>query len=140
MPNGGQVSLDMVPLLLLARLRGAAVGLLAGVAFGLLHLVQEPVMLHPVQVLLDYPLAFGALGLAGLPARGPAGDLLGVLLGVTARFAFHVASGVLFAHLFLPPDTVSPLQVSLAYNATYLVPSAAVALFLVPLLRRRLAP
>lgn len=140
MPNGGQISLDMVPILLLARLRGAAVGVLAGVAFGLLHMLQEPVLLHPGQVLLDYPLAFGALGLAGLPRKGPAGDVLGILLGVAARFTCHVASGVIFAHLFLPPDTVSPLQVSLAYNATYLVPSAAAALFLVPLLRRRLAP
>lgn len=140
MPNGGQISLDMVPLLLLARLRGARVGVLAGVAFGVLHMVQEPYLLHPLQVLLDYPLAFGALGLAGLFPKGVGGDVLGVLTGVLVRFGFHVTSGVVFAHLFLPAGTeMTPLRFSLAYNAAYLVPAGVLALFLVPLLRRRLA-
>lgn len=142
MPNGGQISLDMVPILLLARLRGVRVGVLAGVAFGLLHMIQEPVLLHPGQVLLDYPLPYGALGLAGLFPKGAVGDVLGTVTALAARYALHVLSGVLFLHLFLPAAEmpVSPLVYSLLYNAAYLVPSGAAALLLVPLLRRRLAP
>lgn len=140
MPNGGQISLDMVPLLVLARLRGAGLGVLAGACFGLLHLVQEPIMMHPVQVLLDYPVAFGCLGLAGLFPRTSLGDSLGTATAVAARFGCHVLSGVLFLHLFLPAAQLpaSRLAFSLTYNAAYLLPSAAAALILVPLLLRRL--
>lgn len=150
-PAGGQVSLDMVPILLLARLRGLRSGMLAGVVYGLLHIVQEPILFHPVQVLLDYPIAFGLLGLAGLfPTHATTAslahskqslasrcrDLAAIVLGVTARYAAHCLSGVIFIGLFLPSDKLpaSPLAWSLTYNATFLLPSALICLLLVPIL------
>ncbi|MGB3985379.1 MAG: energy-coupled thiamine transporter ThiT, partial [Limnochordia bacterium] len=39
MPQGGSVSLDMIPLLLLAARRGTPVGLLGGLLFGLIKLL-----------------------------------------------------------------------------------------------------
>src|SRR3712207_7401794 len=65
MPFGGSISLEMVPLILLALRQGPWVGIVAGAAYGLLDLAIEPFIVHPVQVLFDYPLAFGVLGLAG---------------------------------------------------------------------------
>ena len=139
-PQGGQVSLDLVPLLLLARLRGVGAGLLAGATYGLLHALQEPILVHPVQALLDFPVAFGLLGLAGALPSAPRWDVPAVVLGVAARYAAHVLSGVLFLHLFLPVQSMpaSPLVYSLGYNATYLVPAGLVAVVLVPLLARGL--
>ena len=137
-PQGGQVSLDMVPLILLARLRGLGTGVLAGVSYGLLHALQEPIVVHPVQGLLDYPVAFGLLGLAGALPAGPRWDLPGVALAVAARLGTHVLSGVLFLHLFLPVEQLParPVVYSLLYNAGYLVPAGLLAGLFVPLLAR----
>ncbi|MBD0355302.1 MAG: energy-coupled thiamine transporter ThiT, partial [Rubrobacteraceae bacterium] len=66
MPFGGSVSLEMIPLILLALRQGWKVGIVAGATYGLLDLAIDPYVVHPVQLLLDYPLAFGVLGLAGL--------------------------------------------------------------------------
>jgi len=137
-PQGGQVSLDLVPLILLARLRGLGPGMLAGATYGLLHALQEPILVHPVQALLDYPVAFGMLGLAGGLPPGPRWDVAGVVVGVTGRLSAHVLSGILFLHLFVPLDRLpgNPLAYALGYNATFLLPAGLVAALLVPLLAR----
>jgi thiamine transporter len=67
MPQGGSVSLEMLPLLYIAVRRGVGVGLAAGAVFGFLQfLLPGFYAVHPAQVALDYVVAFGALGLAGL--------------------------------------------------------------------------
>ena len=66
MPFGGSVSLEMIPLILLSLRQGRRVGVVAGATYGLLDLAIDPFVVHPLQLLLDYPLAFGVLGLAGL--------------------------------------------------------------------------
>src|SRR5947199_5025656 len=83
LPQGGSITLaSMVPVLLFALRRGAKVGIVAGVLLGLVVLVEMPIVVHPAQLLLDYPLAFGALGLAGLFRSPP---LIGVAAGVAGR-------------------------------------------------------
>lgn len=56
MPFGGSISLEMVPLILLALRQGPWVGIAAGAAYGFINLIMNPIILHPVQVLFDYPL------------------------------------------------------------------------------------
>ena len=66
MPLGGSVTLaSMLPLLWYSNKFGVKNGLIAGAAYGLLQLIQKPEIYHWVQVILDYPLAFAMLGLAG---------------------------------------------------------------------------
>lgn len=65
MPQGGSVTLDMVPILYVALWRGPGIGISAGALAGLLQLLLHPFIVHPIQVLLDYPLAMAACGLAG---------------------------------------------------------------------------
>ena len=66
LPNGGSVTLGaMVPIILMALLYGPEVGFLTGFLYGLIKLILGPYILHPLQVLFDYPLPFMALGLAG---------------------------------------------------------------------------
>lgn len=116
MPFGGSVTLAMVPLLVIAlRWRGTA-GVMAGVAYGLLRLFLSPYIVHPVQFVLDYPAAFGSLGLAGL-IPGPA--LLAMLLAGAARLLLHVLSGVIF---FSDVAGIDAWTASLVYNITYLGP------------------
>ena len=66
LPNGGSVTLfSMLVITLIGYWYGPATGLLAAFAYGILQFITGPYVVHPVQVLLDYPLAFGALGLSG---------------------------------------------------------------------------
>lgn len=137
MPFGGSISLEMIPLILLALRQGPAVGVVAGVAYGLLNLAVEPFIVHPVQVLFDYPLAFGALGLAGLFPPTVRGAVLGSVVGVAARFVCHFVSGIVFFASYAP-EGWNPVVYSAAYNAAYLVPSLIIALVVVVALMRAL--
>lgn len=72
LPQGGSVTAgSMVPIIWLSLRRGPKIGVFAAVLYGLVQLVVEPFIFHPVQVLLDYPVAFGALGLAGFFQKRP---------------------------------------------------------------------
>ena len=137
MPFGGSISLDMVPLILLALRQGPWVGIVAGAAYGLLDLAIEPIALHPVQVLFDYPLAFGVLGLAGFFAPTTRGAILGTIVAVLARFLCHFVSGIVFFASYAP-EGWNTIVYSAAYNLAYLIPSLAVALAAVVVLLRAL--
>lgn len=133
LPFGGSISLEMVPLILFALRQGAAAGILTGAVYGMLSLAVDPFIVHPVQVLFDYPVAFGALGLAGLFRPTTLGTIFGVLLATAARFAAHFVSGVVFFAAYAP-EGWNPLVYSAAYNAVYLVPSLVIAVVGVRLL------
>lgn len=119
MPQGGSVTAGaMVPLLLIGYRFGVGTGMLAGFAYGMINMIQDPFILHPVQVLFDYPLPFMAMGLAGLSRQYL---YLGTGLAFLARFACHFISGVVFFGSYAP-EGMSPVWYSLMANATYLVP------------------
>src|SRR5919206_4569380 len=122
MPFGGSISLEMVPLILLALRQGPWVGIVAGAAYGVLDLAIDPYVVHPVQVLFDYPLAFGALGLAGFFAPTVRGAVLGTVVAVLARFFCHFVSGVVFFASYAPKGWNVYLY-SAAYNSSSLIPS-----------------
>src|SRR4030067_3426422 len=66
LPQGGCITVaSMVPLLWFALRRGLRWGLEAGIIYGLVHIVISGDVYYPAQIILDYSLAFGALGLAG---------------------------------------------------------------------------
>jgi thiamine transporter len=137
MPFGGSISLEMMPLILLALRQGPWVGIISGAAYGLLDLVVDPFIVHPVQVLFDYPLAFGALGLAGFFQPTVRGAILGTIVAVFARFVCHFISGFVFFASYAPKGW-NPLIYSAAYNAAYLVPSLIISLIVVVVLLRAL--
>ena len=137
MPFGGSVSLEMIPLILLSLRQGWRVGIVAGAAYGLLDLVIDPYVVHPLQLLLDYPLAFGALGLAGLFKPTVRGAVLGAMVAVFARFVCHFLSGVIF-FVSYAPEGWNPYLYSAAYNAAYLAPSLAIAIVVTVVLLKAL--
>ena len=137
MPFGGTVSLEMIPLILLALRQGWKVGVVAGAAYGLLDLAIDPYVVHPVQFILDYPLAFGALGLAGLFKPTVRGAVLGATVAILARFVCHFLSGVVFFASYAP-EGWNPYLYSAAYNAAYLAPSLGIAVVLTALLLKAL--
>lgn len=131
-PQGGSVTpASMVPLLILALRRGPRIGVMAGVVYGLMQFWLEPVVVHWAQVVLDYPLAFALLGLAGCLPSWP---YVGVLAGISGRLASHVVSGAVFFGAYAPAG-VNAWAYSLAYNSSYLVPEMALSVVVVALLR-----
>ena len=74
MPQGGSIKLmSILPIVLCGYLLGTKRGVLAGICVGLLNLIFGPYIIHPVQLFLDYPIAYGALGLSGLVSNSKNG-------------------------------------------------------------------
>ena len=87
MPMGGSVTLlSMLFIVLIAYWYGPYVGIMTAVAYGLVQFVTEPIFYTIPQMLLDYPLAFGALGLAGFFNKKKWGLQIGYVVGVFGRF------------------------------------------------------
>ncbi len=75
-----------------------------------------PFIVSPIQFLLDYPLAFGALGLAGIFSSNV---VVATFTGIFGRFLAHFISGVVWFGEYAPEGT--PVAVySAVYNGTYL--------------------
>lgn len=118
LPQGGSVTLgSMIPILLLAWFYGPEVGLLAGFLFGMISLILGPYILHPVQVLFDYPLPFMALGLIGYFRSKPI--FVGAAVALFGRFLCHFISGVAFFGSYAPAG-MSPYAYSLMVNGIFM--------------------
>lgn len=112
-PQGGSITLgSMIPVLLIAFIYGPEVGCLTGFLYGVITLILDPYILHPIQVLFDYPLPFTALGLAGFFKQR---RLVGVSIAILVRFLCHLISGIVFFGSFAP-DGMSPVVYSLLVN------------------------
>jgi thiamine transporter len=87
-------------------------------------------VIHPIQALLDYPLAFAALGLAGFFKKHP---FLGVTIAITGRFISSFLSGILFFTGF----TLEGAIASAVYNGTYLVGEFVISIILMYIIIKR---
>ena len=131
MPMGGSVTLvAMLPLILFAVAYGPLEGLVAGCVFGLLDLLINPYVIHPVQLLVDYPMAYGALALACVGKALPVPQRLqlpaAVFFGYLGRYIMAVLSGVVFFAEYAGEQ--GALAYSLVYNISYLGVEAAMCM------------
>jgi len=134
---GGTIALGIIPVFYMALKRGFRDALIAGLALGLVTMITDPYFVHPVQILLDYPLPGMALAFAGLPFfRRGNHWWLGILVGGGVRYVFHVISGLVFFASYASEWHMNPFVYSLAYNASYMVPSIVIALAVMAPLRR----
>lgn len=138
MPQGGSVSLfGMLPIVICAYFFGTRRAVMCGMCVGMIDLIFKPYVIHPIQLLLDYPLAFGAIGFAGLIFMAKKDGLIpAYLFGVLCRYICAVISGVVFFGA-CAPEGFSALTWSLWYNVLYLAIEAAgtVVLLLIPSVR-----
>lgn len=142
LPFGGSITLfSMLFVVLIGYWYGAKVGLLTGFAYGLLQFILDPVFYSPWQLIMDYPLAFGALGLSGFFNDKKQGLLTGYIVGVLARYAFAALSGGIFFASYAPVQTPAGiLTYTLGYNASYIFPEAIITIILlmIPAVRNAL--
>lgn len=136
MPQGGSITLEMLPLFLFALRRGGKHGCAAGAVSGVLQLITGGYIAHPVQAALDYPIAFGVLGTAGFLRDKPI--WIGLVVGAFLRFVCHVRSGVVFFGSFAPEGT-NVWVYSSVYNATFMAPNLVVCVLLAYLVWPRLS-
>ena len=144
-PNGGSISIAMVPVFLMAYRWGVKGGLITGLLLGLLQILSGTAyILHPVQAILDYIVAFSVIGLSGIvfkkiqnvkdqKSKIVTYALLGVLIGSSLRFVAHVIAGAVFFGSGAA-EGQSVIVFSLLYNVSYMLPSIIVCGALVVLL------
>ena len=132
MPNGGSVTLlSMLPFVLVSFRHGVKWGLFTGFVNGCLQMIMgfypppaSTVLYFAGEVLLDYILAFMALGTAEFFARPFKNRMVGVAVGTALagflRFLCSFLSGVLvWGNL---SDGLSAWTYSLVYNGSYMLP------------------
>lgn len=107
---------------------------MAGMCVGLITLIFNPYIIHPVQLLLDYPLAFGALAFGGVFATKKNGLLKGYLFGVFCRYLCSVLSGIIFFGAYAP-EGFNAVTWSIWYNIAYLGVEAVVTVILLAIPR-----
>lgn len=131
MPQGGSVTLgSMVPIILISLWYGPEIGMLTGMLYGIISLILGPWIVHPLQVILDYPMAFLVLGTAGFFKNN---KYVGTSLAVVLRLVCSVLSGVIFFGEYAAPGQ-SPLMYSIIYNGSYLGVELIICLALMALL------
>jgi thiamine transporter len=128
MPQGGSITaFSMLSITLCAYLLGVRKGVMAGMCAGLVGLIFNPYVIHPLQLLLDYPLAVGALGFAGLFRKGKHSLQTGYLFGAFCRFLCTFLSGMIFFGEYAP-EGFNAFTWSLYYNIAYIGSEAALTL------------
>jgi len=137
MPQGGSITLgSMVPLIVFAIRWGWQKGMVVGAVYGLVDMLIGGYIAYPAQAILDYPLAYAMIGLAGLKISLSSNEndlsnyLFGIILGHILRALSHVASGVIFFGEFAP-EGISPLKHSISYNIAYMGPELVISLLIV---------
>ena len=119
-PTGGSITLlSMLIICLPGYWFGVGAGIMTGVAYGVLQMLIDPYILYPMQLVMDYLLAFGALGLAGLFAKKKHGLIPGYITGVLGRYVFAVLSGWIFFGMYAW-EGWNPLLYSMVYNGIYI--------------------
>lgn len=115
MPFGGSITLcSMLPIILYAASFGPAYGFTAAFAYSLLQVVQGAYIVHPIQFILDYFIAFTCLGLAGFFPRSL--PLAAIVAGVSRMLVSTVSGAVFFKDAGLAYGMTSAWVYSLAYN------------------------
>lgn len=119
-PFGGSVTLfSMLFITLIGYFYGAKVSIPVAIAYGVLQLIIKPYIYHPIQVLFDYPLAFGALGVSCFFANKKNGLIKGYLVAIIGRWIFSSVSGYVFFAEYAWSGW-NPLAYALVYNGAYI--------------------
>jgi len=128
LPWGGSVTpLSMLPILMIGIRHGLKWGLLGGVVYACLQMIQQfwPPPTGTVEgyiavVMLDYIIAFTVLGLSGIFRGKKLGLLFAAPLCLTLRFLSHFISGIVVWGVYA--EDMPVWIYSLTYNGSYMIP------------------
>ena len=136
MPQGGSFSLAMLPILILSFRRGPFYGILGGIIFGIINLLIDGVLYHWTSFFLDYTLAFGLIGVAGifnpLLKENSKRNILFLIIGSVVGIFFRLSSTVLSGMIAFE----TPFVGSVIYNAPYILVSGLMCIVIIIALNR----
>lgn len=120
MPQGGSITaFSMLTIVLAGYFLGVRRGVMTGLAAGLIDLLFNPYVIHPLQLLLDYPFAVGALALGAFLRNKKYGLQMAFVFGATSRFICTFLSGVIFFGQYAP-ENFNAFTWSFYYNIMYI--------------------
>lgn len=141
-PQGGSISLSMIPIFIMAYRRGLVAGLATGFIVGAVQILfaSGGYLVHPVQVALDYYGAYTAVGFAGIVTlfkkKTPVMMVIGIIIGGSLRYLSHVIAGIVFWGEWAP-EGFNAVTWSLYYNMTYMLPNIIIAAIVVVLMVKK---
>lgn len=142
---GGSLNLVMIPLVIFAVMYGPVWGIAAGILYGTLKFFfAGGVAVNWQSMLLDYTLAYGAVGIAGFFKNSKYSMAFGALAGGVGRFIIHFISGItIYAEYaqdtFLGINTRNDWIYSAVYNGSYMLPNTIITIICCALLAKPLA-
>lgn len=136
LPYGGSITLfSMLFIAYIGYCFGVKTGVLCGLAYGILQLIQDPWLLSPMQVCFDYIFAFAVLGFSGFfrnmkdkdkttgeKRLSKKGLIIGYAVAAVCRGISHSIGGYLFWMDSMPdnfPKSISSLY-PIVYNFSYI--------------------
>lgn len=140
----------LIPMAIFALRRGLKAGLMAGLVWGILDLVLRGFsnggFLNPLQGFVEYPLAFGVIGLIGLGsfrvkrAIENGKSALGLIIfysaiGFFAKYFLHFIAGGIYWGSYAP-KTMNPWIYSLVINGGSFIANLIMMLVLAVVLNR----
>ena len=127
LPQGGSITLNMLPIFIYCVRWGLGPGMLASFAFSLLQLLLDGAYAWGWQSIIgDYLVAYTVLGLAGAFHKNKYGFFAGTAVGGAARFIVSWVVGAVVWGEYMPDNffgmtMTSPWLYSALYNGSYLL-------------------
>jgi len=141
-PQGGSITLSLLPIFLAAYLMGPGYGLIVGVVSAAIQFVLGIALYYgPWSVMLDYVVPLSIIAVAPLFKSIPFGNgkefHIGIIIGMILKYISHVLSGALLFGMYAP-EGMNPWVYSLGYNAFYNIGTCIVTLVVFTMIYPRL--
>ena len=146
-PFGGSVTAaSMVPIIIMALSSKFGAAMLTAMVYVVVQMITDfaapptqDFLSFALVVVLDYVVAFGALGFAGVIAKKFKNKLAGAGIATVAvcfvRFVCHFLSGIIIWNVYAPEGTPAWLY-SLTYNGGYMAAETIISVVVVVLLMK----
>ena len=144
LPQGGSITIEMLPIFLYCARWGFGPGMLASFAYSILQAVLSSTYAWTWQSLIgDYLLAFTVLGFAGACSKLKGGFFIGTVVGCVCRFIVHFISGITIYKIYEPTELfnstfTNPYLYSAVYNGSYVFIDMALCLVITALIYKPL--
>lgn len=131
LPFGGSITLfSMLFISFPSYFFGVKYGLMASIAYSLLQLIVDPYIIHPVQLILDYILAFSCFGLVSCFGKEEKDFMLGFIFACCIRFLSSSISGYIFFKEYVPEEW-NPIVYTVVYNGSYIFTECILSLIVI---------
>lgn len=121
MPQGGRISLVLLPVIIASLRHGYLYGCISGFIIGIVVFMLDGFVIHWVSIIFDFFLAFTLVGLVAVFKKNAFNDVKKFIFAITLafliRYLMHSVSGVIFFSDFT--DSNAWFYSFILYNLPY---------------------